>query len=244
MVVPSSLRGRGSHRPNAGAAIPDIRMGVRYTFAEAYRPRGTFPGAGAFLFVARFLALCVVLSLSNSAGAQCVGTAMGPTVPIPIPGTWVANSVPPNQTIQLNINSTAGLATATVTGCNAALVGAVVSGPNFPRGDHCAFHGVRYGDLQQRSHRNGVGHAHLHTSGLRSPQPSINGRCAGWSFLFGLPFYVHIIGVREPVLHVLRMPGQPVHDQPLWKRLQCGLQLEHDHHRLPRTTRWELRGRF
>lgn len=66
--------------------------------------------------------------------AQCTGTGMGATVAMAVPGSWVANSVPPNQTIQLNINTTAGSNVATITGCNAALVGATVSGPNFPGG--------------------------------------------------------------------------------------------------------------
>lgn len=66
--------------------------------------------------------------------AQCTGTGMGATVALPIPGSWVANSVPPNMNVTLNVTTTMGSTAATVTGCNASLVGATVSGPNFPAG--------------------------------------------------------------------------------------------------------------
>ncbi len=79
------------------------------------------------------LSILTIFLGATTANAQCLGTAMGATVTVPNT-SWTANSVPPNMTVQLNVNSTAGLTTGTITGCNVSLVGATVTGPNFPAG--------------------------------------------------------------------------------------------------------------
>lgn len=47
---------------------------------------------------------------------------------------WTAVSVPATTSVTLNMTTTSGSTTATVTGCNAVLAGAPVSGPNIPGG--------------------------------------------------------------------------------------------------------------
>ncbi len=81
------------------------------------------------------IALALVSVAGPEAAAQCTGTLMGGTAAVPA-GNWSPATVPPTQSVNLNMTTTAGSNLATITGCNATLIAnlAAISGPNVPGG--------------------------------------------------------------------------------------------------------------
>lgn len=80
--------------------------------------------------------IAVSFGVSLNAHAQslpCTGTLMGATTLVPNAG-WTANSVPPVMTVTRPCNTTNGSTAITIGTCNAALNGAVVSGPGIQPG--------------------------------------------------------------------------------------------------------------
>ncbi|MBK7943791.1 MAG: T9SS type A sorting domain-containing protein [Flavobacteriales bacterium] len=81
------------------------------------------------------LCIAAALSLPRASQAQlpCTGVGMGATT-IVNNAAWTANVVPPNMTITRACNITNGLTAIAIGTCNAALNGAVVSGPGIQPG--------------------------------------------------------------------------------------------------------------
>lgn len=75
------------------------------------------------------------LFLVHRSAAQCLTTFTDPAGQSAIAnGSWDAATVPTTTYVTLNLTTTAGSTSATLSGCNAVLVGATVSGPNVPAG--------------------------------------------------------------------------------------------------------------
>ncbi|HRH39806.1 MAG TPA: hypothetical protein PK760_15760, partial [Flavobacteriales bacterium] len=83
---------------------------------------------------ASFSAVAFTIATLVSAQQPCLVNFVTPAGQTSLTAGWSAGVLPANTQVNLNTTTTLGSNVASVTGCNAVLVGATVSGPNFPVG--------------------------------------------------------------------------------------------------------------